>query len=281
VWSFPFSADADIQLTGDRDAIRVMNPLQTDEGWLRTRLTPGLLRALRRNISRQVRSAAIFEVGTVFRVVNGGPDERAKVAFAMTGDAEHSWTGMRGFDVFDAKGVVEALMAELGVAWSVGDRLRPPFHGGRSAAVMVGSEQVGVLGEIHPHVAAGLDIPGRVAVGELEVGALKRLAAEHLVAADIPRFPPVRRDLSFVVDQPTSAGAVVAAVEAEAGGSLAACQLFDVFEGPPLPHGKKGLTFSLDLRDPDGTMGGEQASEIVERIALRIREQLGGELRTT
>ena len=281
VWSFPFAADADIQLTGDRDAIRLTNPLQADEGWLRTRLTPGLLRALQRNTSRQVRSAAIFEVGTVFRVVDGAPDERTKVAFAMTGDAENSWTGVRGFDIFDAKGVVEAVMAELGVSWSIGERLDSLFHGGRSGALMAGSEQVGVLGEIHPRVGAGLDIPGRIAVGELEVGALKRLAAEHLVTADIPRFPPVRRDLSFVVDRAIPAGAVMTTMEAEAGRSLAACQLFDVFEGPPLPDGKKGLTFSVDLRDADGTMAGEHANEIIERIALRIREQLGGELRTT
>ena len=281
VWSFPFASEADLQLTGDSDGIRVMNPLQADEGWLRTRLIPGLLRTLQRNTSRQVRSAAIFEVGTVFRVVEGTPDERAKVAFAMTGDAEHSWTGVRDYDVFDAKGVVESLMSELGVPWTVGERLGSPFHGGRSAAVMASGERVGVVGEIHPRVAAGSDVPGRIAVGELEVGVLQHLAAGHVVTTDVPRFPPVRRDLSFVVARATPAGALVEAIEAAAGDALAACRLFDVFEGPPLADGTKGLTFAIDLRDADGTMAGEHATEIVERIAQKIREQLGGELRAT
>ncbi len=69
--SFPFASDEDLELTGDADAIAITNPLQAEEGWLRTRLTPGLLKAIRRNVYRQVRSAALFEVGTVFRLVDG------------------------------------------------------------------------------------------------------------------------------------------------------------------------------------------------------------------
>ncbi len=281
VWSLPFAPQADLELTGDRDAIRVMNPVQADEGWLRTRLTPGLLRTLQRNVSRQVPSAAIFEVGTVFRVVDGAPDERPKLAFAMTGEAEHAWTGVRPYDFFDAKGVVEALMAHLGIEWSLGEPLAPPFHGGRSSALMVAGEKVGVLGEIHPGVGARLDIPGRIAAAELEIARLMHHATGRLATTEIPRFPPVRRDLSFVLDASVSAGAVTDAIVAASEGSLAACRLFDVFEGAPLAEGKKGLTYSLDLRDPDGTMAGERAAEIVDRIARRIREQLGGELRTT
>ena len=82
VRSFPFASDADLALTGDRDAIAVTNPLQADDPWLRTRLTPGLLAAIRRNAYRQVRSVALFEVGTVFRLVDGEPEERPMAALA-------------------------------------------------------------------------------------------------------------------------------------------------------------------------------------------------------
>ena len=120
LWSFPFASDADLELTGDADAIRVTNPLQADDRWLRTRLTPGLLAAIRRNAYRQVRSAALFEVGTVFRMVDGQPEERPMAALAITGAAEGAWTGRREYDFFDAKGAVEALMADLGIEWSLG-----------------------------------------------------------------------------------------------------------------------------------------------------------------
>ena len=280
VRSFPFASDADLALTGDRDAIGVANPLQSDDRWLRTRLMPGLLAAIRRNTYRQVRSVALFELGTVFRMVDGQPEERPKAALAITGAAESPWAGRREYDYFDAKGAVEALMADLGIPWSLGEALGPLFHPGRSAFVMVDGARVGVLGEIHPRVAGSLDVGGRIAVAELEVNELMGHAARTVQASDVPRFPPVRRDLSFVLDERIPHGAVETAIR-EAGGDLVAtCVLFDVHVGPPLPAGRKSLAFSVEFRDPSRTLEREEADEAVERIRARVAGDLGGELRT-
>jgi phenylalanyl-tRNA synthetase beta chain len=279
VWSFPFTSDSDLGLTGDTDAIRVTNPLQPDDPWLRTRLTPGLLRAIRRNAYRQVRSAALFEVGTVFRLADGQPEERPMAALAITGSAEGAWTGRREYDFFDAKGAVEALMADLGIEWSLGEPPGPLFHPGRSAFVMVDGGRVGVLGEIHPRVVESLDVPGRIAAAELEVNELMRLAARTVEAEDVPRFPPVRRDLAFVLEEGVSRAAIEGVIREAGGDLLASCILFDVHAGPPLPAGKKSLAFSVEFRDPSRTLEREEADEAVERIRARVSGELGGELR--
>src|SRR5204863_1629216 len=89
-------------------------------------------------------------------------------------------------------------------------------------------------------------------------------------AGEIPRFPPVRRDLAFVVGSDMPAEAVRSAL-VEAGGALIGeCVLFDVHEGPPLPEGKKSLGFSVDFRAADRTLEGDEANEAVERIAERL-----------
>ena len=162
---------------------------------------PGLLKVVRHNANRHARSVAAFEVDKVFRLRDGRPEERPKAAFALSGNADPGWASDdRPFDVFDAKGIVEALMAELGIDWTLGDPIGRPFHPGRSGAVMVGDERIGVLGELHPRVADRFDLTARVAVAELEVEALMRLARPVAGVEDVPRFPPVRRDLAFVVD---------------------------------------------------------------------------------
>ncbi len=275
-----FASDADLELTGDRDAIRITNPLQADEGWMRTRLIPGLLRALRRNQYRQVRSVALFEVGSVFRMRGDDPEERPSAAFALWGLAEPGWYGSgRGYDFFDARGALEELMAELGVPWSPGEPAGPPFHPGRSARVLVAGDQAGVVGEIDPKVAAAFDLPGRVAGAELEVEVLLRHAATGVRVSDVPRFPPVRRDLAFVVDASVPAGAVQAALEETAGELVGSCLLFDVFEGAPLRAGLKSLAFSVDFRAPDRTLGSEEADAAVAAIAERLARDFGAELR--
>jgi phenylalanyl-tRNA synthetase beta chain len=278
--SFPFASDDDLKLTGDADAIGVANPLQAEEGWLRTRLTPGLLKAIRRNVYRQVRSAALFEVGTVFRLVDGVPEERQKVAFAMTGMAELGWTGRRECDFFDAKGVVEALMGDLGVEWSSGEPVGSPLHPSRSAFVMVNGGRAGVFGEIHPSVARSLDVPGRIGMAEIELDALIAHASPTITVRDVPRFPPVRRDLSFALDEGVPSGDVLATIRAAGGDLVASCELFDIWSGPPLETGKKSLSFALDLRASERTLETQEADEAVERIVSHVRERFGGEIRS-
>lgn len=277
----PFASKADLARTGDADAVRVLNPLQADDGWLRTGLTVGLLKALRRNAFRHLRSIALFEVGSVFRLDNGEVRERAKAAFAMTGAAEPGWTGSaREFDVFDARGVIEATLAELGVPWSVGSSHGAPLHPGRSAIVLVAGDPAGVVGELHPEVAAAFDLSGRVALGELELDVLERNASNAVRINDVPRFPPVRRDLAFTLPAAAPAGAVRDAIAEASGSLLDGLLLFDVFEGPPLPDGTKSLAFSLDFRALDRTLTDEEADAAVAAIAARIRDGFRGELRS-
>jgi len=276
-----FASEADLALTGDRDAVRVTNPLQADEGYLRTRLLPGLLRALRRNMYRHVRRAALFEVGTVFRAERTTVGERPSAAFGVAGVAGGTWADPeRPLDFFDAKGIVEALADDLRVPVAFGQPAGPPLHPGRSSVVKVKGSDVGVVGELHPGVAKELDLPGRVIVGELDLLALLAATPAALTVRDVPRFPPIRRDLAFTVGEDVPAASVQEHLERAAGDLLDACLLFDVHTGPPLPPGKKSLAFSVDFRATDRTLTDEEASEAVARIVDRLAREVGAELRT-
>ena len=240
-----FASGDDLALTGDLDAIPVANPLQADEGFLRTRLTPGLLHAVARNQARGSVTTAIFETGTVFGW-RDPVEERAAVAFALAGPAGRGWAAeRRAFDVLDAKGVLETLMGEAGVpSWSLGDPLDPPFHPGRSASVLVGDAVAGMIGELLPRAAAAFDIEGRVSVGELDVAALLggdgqgvRGARRSPVPAG-PARPRLRRAGG------TSCGRDPGRARGGRRRSLGDCVLFDVFRGGSLPEGTKSLAFA-------------------------------------
>ena len=274
-----FASGDDLAFASDLDAVPVANPLQADEGFLRTRLAPGLLHAVARNQARGSEAIAIFETGTVFRM-DDPVQERSSLAFALTGPAGRGWAAeRRALDVLDAKGVLETLMGEAGVSWSLGDALAPPYHPGRSATILVGDAVAGTFGELLPRAAAAFDIEGRVSVGELDVAALLAGTGKEFLVRDVPRFPPVRRDLAFVLPESTPAGEVQHALEEAAGELLSECVLFDVFRGGSLPEGAKSLAFTLDFRAPDRTLTGDETDPVVERIVARLRDDYGAELR--
>lgn len=286
----PFVSDEDLALMGDRDAIPLANPLRAEEAWLRTHVLPGLLHTVARNQRWGTGSVSIFEVGTVFRSTDP-VEERRQVGLAMCGAAGEGWMADdREFDVLDARGLVETLFEDLGLegqevggqgvnGWTLGEPLGDPFHPGRSARVLLGDRPVGVIGELHPRTASSLDIDGRVAVAELELEPLRAAASSAFRLAEVPRFPPIRRDLAFMIDEDVPAGAVQAALEAAAGELLDRSLLFDVFRGGAIADGRKSLAFALEFRAPNRTLTDEEVEPVVATIVDRLRTELGAELR--
>jgi phenylalanyl-tRNA synthetase beta chain len=278
--SLSFAAPADLELMGHPDAVRVANPPSADEPFLRTSLVPNLLKALARNASRGVRGAALFEVGHVFRP--GDPvDEREYVAAVLNGPAGEGVNADRHeFDFFDAKGSLESLLRALAVGdWGLGEPQAGPWHPARSAAVVVAGRPVGVVGELRPDVVASVDVLGRVAAFEVDADALAEHAERGRTFREIPRFPPIHRDLAFVVEASTPAGAAQSTIEEAGGALLDRVVLFDVFEGGPIPEGKKSLAFSLEFRAPDRTLTDDEADQAVQKIVDRLAQEYGAELR--
>jgi|1186.fasta_scaffold00061_5 phenylalanyl-tRNA synthetase beta chain len=278
----PFASAEDLALFGDDDAIAIANPLRAEEGYLRTRLTPGLLRAVARNQARGVAQIAVFEVATTFRL--GKPfREQPKLGFALSGSSSTDWSSPRGpFDVLDATGILEGVLTELGVSnWHLEPDAGAPFHPGRSARVSVDGTHLGVVGEIHPRVAAALEIDGRVAACALGLTPLRTVAgAQGFAFRDAPRFPPVRRDLAFVFPADVVFAGVRDALVDAGRPELDACTLFDVFEGPPLAPGTRSLAFAVELRAPDRTLTDEEAQGVIDRMVAGVADRFGASLRT-
>jgi phenylalanyl-tRNA synthetase beta chain len=284
VRSMSFASEGDLELTGHTDAVPITNPLSAEEGFLRTSLLPGLVHATAGNQARGVGEVTIFEVGSVFRLTGDAVDQRQHLAFALAGAAGEHWDlDARPFDALDATGVLEATMAGLGVRpWRLGDPPGEPFHPGRSATVIAGDDDeiVGAVGELHPRLARAHEVLGRLAVCELSLDGVLSASVGDLTVREVPRFPPVRRDLAFVVPDEVAAGAMRAAIEAASTGLVGRCVLFDVFRGEPLQAGTKSLAFAVDFRADDRTLTNEEIEPVVGAIAQRVREEFGAELRS-
>lgn len=283
IHSVSFASDRDLALFDDERArgVRVANPVSEEQAFLRASLVPGLLRAAALSIGHRRPAVRLFEHGHVMRLASEGVEESDAVAALLTGPVLEAWPSDRRLqDYVDVKGVLEHLLDELGIDdWSLGAPAGGPYHPGRSAEVLLAGERIGEVGELHPLVGEAFDVPGRVAVLELRTAPLLAGAAERVELRPISRFPPVRRDLAFVVDRSISAEALRAALVEEAGPLLDRVILFDVYDGEPLPEGKRSLAFAVDLRAADRTLTDEEAGEVVARIAERLASSYGAELR--
>ncbi len=269
---------------GSPNLLALKNPLSQERSLLRPTLATGLLEVLAGNLRRQVSDVRCFEVGRVFSA--GGPDglaqEDLRVGIALTGlRAPRSWFGGRErVDVYDAKGLLEHLLAVLGAEGAETVSCAVPFlEDGRGGALSVAGRRAGIFGEVARAVLDGFDIPGPVYFAECSLDALSGAPTRPQRYQALPKFPGVQRDLALVVPVELSASEVSAAILEIQDPLLRRVTLFDVYSGDQVAAGRKSLAFALLYQADDHTLTDEEVNTIHAAIVTRLTERFGAELR--
>lgn len=260
--------------------IRVANPMTADQEYLRTTLRSSLLAALAANMRHEDGGIRLFELGRVYLARdNDLPDEPEVLCGILSGSGlEKTWHNQaQPFDFFDAKGLVEGLLAQLGVTADFGKSNDNGLQPGKQAAVVIDSSKLGVVGQLHPVVASAFEIPGIVYLFEIYLAALLPHTVVHKVFKQLERFPAVVRDMALVVDASVSHQQVLDVI-----GSFSLVNkvaLFDVYTGKQVPSGKKSLAYRLTYRSADHTLTDKEADRVQRQILKRLASQLGASLR--
>jgi phenylalanyl-tRNA synthetase beta chain len=291
VLTYPFTSQADLdwlELPADdprRRAMRVRNPLSGERPELRTTMLPGLLEVAARNLSRGVAGVEAYEIGAVFLPQGEGqlPAEPRMLGIVLAGRRPAGRFDERPapLDFADAKGIVEGLVAALavqGVRYEAA--ATAPFHPGRCAAVRLDDKPVGVLGQLHPRVAATLGLPAASFAAELELTPLLEEAPTTIPARTPSPYPELTFDVAFIVPPGVTAQALEDVLAEAAGELLAGLGLFDAYEGEPLPPGHRNLAYRVTLQAPDRTLTDADAAAARERMEQLARERLEATLRT-
>ncbi|MDF1557304.1 MAG: phenylalanine--tRNA ligase subunit beta [ANME-2 cluster archaeon] len=128
----------------DGRATPVKHPISEEQTMLRTTILPNLMEILSLNQHREL-PQRIFEVGDV--VVDG--TTKQKLA-ALSIHPTANFTEIRT--------LVDAVMRERGIEYTIGSTDDPAFLEGRRAAILSNGREVGVLGEIHPDVISNFKL---------------------------------------------------------------------------------------------------------------------------
>ncbi len=283
--TFSLLSPADLAAAGfPPDGIELENPLRAEESLLRPAILPGLLRAVAFNAGHGQADVSLFEVGHIFLPPPPGqtlPDEREHLAGVLAGSVRRlPHESDRPVSGHDAAGVLDVLAGVLEIdGWHLAPGEGPGFAPGRAAAVMVGDDLYGVVGEVDPRVLARLGVTGTVAAFEIDFSALlgARRRERRYVAPS--RFPSSSVDLAFVVDESLPAGQAEATLRRAAGEWCEEVRLFDVFRSEALGEGHKSLAFALRFRAPDRTLTDAEVGGVREQCIQAMAAAHGATLR--
>ena len=278
----------------EKDLIKVLNPIASQYGVMRSNLWGGLLGNLKANLNRGASRVRLFETGRVFKRDTSIAEEAGKVAgfaqpqriggLAYGAFVPEQWgSANRAVDFFDVKGDLERVLDPLHFVTQTAVHLA--LHPGRSANILLqipkGMLNVGWIGELHPGLQQSYELPQAPILFELDLEAIRELGLP--VPEELSKFPAVQRDLAVVVKQNVSAQSLLDVMTASKQNFVRSIELFDEFKpktgSSSMADDEKSLAFRVTLLNPNETLQDPQIDAVMASLLGTVEKKCAARLR--
>ena len=254
-------------------AIPILNPISEEFPYMRTTLVPAVIEAAKRNIAQQNKDLWLFETANVYEPkalpLTEVPHERPMACGIMMGKVtEAAWNqAQRDTDFYDVKGVVDGLLAKLGLTqYDIQPSSESYYHPGVSAHYTVNGVTIANYGELHPQVVKNFDLSGKVYMFEIDLEAVLSIIVPPFRYQSFSKFPGTSRDLAIVAPVSVTSGDIVALIKEHGGEYLESVSIFDVYEGEHIEAGYRSLAYNLQFRSMEGTLNDEDIDGAIQTI---------------
>ena len=254
-------------------AIPILNPISEEFPYMRTTLVPAVIEAAKRNIAQQNKDLWLFETANVYEPkalpLTEVPHERPMACGIMMGKVtEAAWNqAQRDTDFYDVKGVVDGLLAKLGLTqYDIQPSSESYYHPGVSAHYTINGVTVANYGELHPQVVKNFDLSGKVYMFEIDLEAVLSITVPPFRYQSFSKFPGTSRDLAIVAPVSVTSGDIVALIKEHGGEYLEFVSIFDVYEGEHIEAGYRSLAYNLQFRSMEGTLNDEDIDGAIQAI---------------
>ena len=254
-------------------AIPILNPISEEFPYMRTTLVSAVIEAAKRNIAQQNKDLWLFETANVYEPkalpLTEVPHERPMACGIMMGKVtEAAWNqAQRDTDFYDVKGVVDGLLAKLGLTqYDIQPSSESYYHPGVSAHYTVNGVTIANYGELHPQVVKNFDLSGKVYMFEIDLEAVLSIIVPPFRYQSFSKFPGTSRDLAIVAPVSVTSGDIVALIKEHGGEYLESVSIFDVYEGEHIEAGYRSLAYNLQFRSMEGTLNDEDIDGAIQAI---------------
>jgi phenylalanyl-tRNA synthetase beta chain len=271
----------------ERPYLTITNPLSQEYSVMRHSLLASVAQIAADN-SRYQDRIPLFEIGPVYLEDEEEilPQELTRLSIVLTGQQEPaSWLNgaPETMDFFDLKGILEALFRELHLDVRYEAAENPIYRPGRTARLLLGENQIGLMGELHPLVVEQFDMrvdrEQPVLAADIDLDALIAQIPALYTYEPISPYPAVHEDLAVVVDVGVTAVTVADTIRQAGGYLLKDVALFDVYEGEQVGAGKKSLAYHLTFQAPDKTLTDKVVSRQRKKIIAQLARRLNARIR--
>lgn len=280
-FSYSFSDLSEVLEFCDDEAsvVSLQNPISSAFSVMRTALFPGLLRQLKRNLSKQVSDVRLFEVGRCFHHSDKkAVQEKMLLGSVFTGRVvAENWLGNGSYQFHHVKSLLKHVFGAFTLKSSASHLTWKPsrvtgLHPHQSGVFSCSGKDVGSCGLLHPHIAKALKINQDVFLMSLDVDWLvENLAPDRYVS--VSNQPAMRRDLSLIVPESVPYLKIKTEIQSYVFKYLKKIVIFDMYNGDQIPDGFYSISIGLLFQDEDRTLQDEDLTPMLMDLKAGLEDK--------
>lgn len=243
-----------------KNAYKIINPLSVDWVYMRPKLWPSVLAAVKQNIQLR-EDMNVFELSMVYEYRKGDlPQERPALLVALVG---------RRFA--QAKGLAEAIFSLFGIPLPEGAAQSTLASHGWNDRIRLLLGDYGSVSEINRDMLTRLGINQPITIVSLYFDELVKNAAPTRIYRPVPSHPPIVEDLAFIVPDKFEIGPFMKTIRM-AHPLIADVSLLDRHE--------RTRTFHIVYQDPEKNLTDREITPIRQKLIALAQEKFGAEYKT-
>lgn len=266
--------------------LRLANPISEQHVFLRQSLLTNMLQNVRSN-QYNYSEAGLFEIGRIFLPI---PGEYLREPMGESIPYQGKRLGILCYGpdssaIFSrVKGLVSLLLATIlpKAVTAFGSLGNVPAwsKAGLAASIECAGHELGFVGGLASEPANALGIKVKAAYAEINLKELLDLVqafpAKHY--EDVPKYPPVTRDIAFVVEEKILYNDFWKAL-ASYNPLIAKVELFDVYRGSALGETRKSWAFHFTYISSERTLTAEEIDALQAGLIAFCQERFGAQVR--
>jgi len=256
-----------------KDSLDIVNPIVDNLDTLRSTMMINHLEIIKKNISYNKKSLALFEVGSIF---DTNRNEREVISFALSGAShKESIVNIGKPTTIDFAGFVQKLSNAIGnfelVPTTTKNGLIHPYQ---SADIIIDGKIAGYMTKVHPTVVDEYDIFDTF-VAQIELDAVM---PKHINAYKISNYQGTYKDLSVVVDENISVKSIMDSIRALELDILKDYYVIDIYQDSALGM-HKSVTMRFFIQSMEKTLKDKEIEKLMKQVLDKLKADFGAELR--
>ncbi|HOY12731.1 MAG TPA: hypothetical protein PLY70_06300, partial [Saprospiraceae bacterium] len=226
----------------------------------------------------------LCEFGKQYRKIGDEFEEKSIISVLMSGmSGEESWRSkVKEIDFFDIKGIILKALSSIGIQDFAVEEIANDARFAYGLELSKANKLIAKFGLVNLNIQQEMDVRQKVFYGELLFDNLLTLIDKSGVQmTPISKYPSVKRDLAFIVDDAVKFNDIEKTSKRTAKDLLKEVSMFDIYKNEDqIGKGKKSIAIRFTFEDVDKTLTDSQIEQVMNKLMKIYETEFGAILRT-